>query len=108
MWEFLWFINRTTKEKDGVGIVPGGKPIKYSEIASALGVCEKTVAHNCHRLSREGYIRMDRTPHGFQIRVAKSKKFAFKRQEGNFQSQGQRVEESFQSEWKEASDAKRY
>ena len=103
IWEFAWLIDRTTREEDGVGIVLGGKPIKYSEIASDLGTSERTAAENCRRLAKEGYIRLDQTPHGNRFWVAKSKKFTWKRQEETFQPKEERVEESFQSGRKETS-----
>ncbi len=97
IWEFAWLIDRTTKEEDGVGIVLGGKPIKYSEIASDLGISKRTAAENCRRLAKEGYIRLDQAPHGNKFWVAKSKKFTWKRQEESFLPQGERQEETFQS-----------
>ncbi len=103
IWEFAWLIDRTTKEEDGFGIVLGGTPIKYSEIASGLGISERTVAENCRRLAREGYIKMKPTPYGAQILIAKSKKFAFRRQEESFLPQGERQEESFLPGRKKAS-----
>ena len=54
LWEFLWMIARTTKEKqdDGEtwGIVLGGKPIKLTEIAEELGSSEHTVKKNIAKL----------------------------------------------------------
>ena len=103
IWEFAWLIDHTTREEDGVGIVLGGKPIKYSEIASDLGISERTAAENCRRLAKEGYIRLDQAPHGNRFWVAKSKKFTWKRQEESYQSGGERVEESFHPGRKKAS-----
>jgi hypothetical protein len=79
VWEFLWFIDRTTSEGDGYGIVLGGQPVTYARIAQCLGSSERAVRANCQRLKFHGYIRVKRTPHGSQVWVAKSKKFAWKR-----------------------------
>lgn len=79
LWEFLWCISKTTKERAGdgekYGIVLGGKPIKYSDIASDLGVSAVTVKRNMNRLKKHGYIEMKRAPYGEIITVRNSKKF---------------------------------
>ena len=46
---------------------------------------------------------MDRTPYGFRIYVAKSKKFAFRRPEESFLSQSKRPEGTFPPDRKKAS-----
>jgi DNA-binding MarR family transcriptional regulator len=79
LWEFLWCISSTTKEQeeDGetVGIVLGGKPVSYNEVAKELGGSKSTVKRNFERLEEYGYIRTKRTPYGHVIKVRKSKKF---------------------------------
>ena len=102
IWEFFWFIDHTTEEADGVGKVLGGKPITYADLAADLGVSQRTVAEHCKRLAREEYIRMNRTPYGFQVQVLKSKKFFQKRVEETCRSGGERVEEIGRSEWKKS------
>ena len=94
LWEFECLIDKITEEENGWGKVLGGKPISYSEIAKDLGVSERTVAANCRRLEKEGYIRMDLAPHGNKFWVAKSKKFTWKRSEESCLPQGERSEES--------------
>ncbi len=74
-WEFLWCLDRITKEKEGVGIVLGGKPVTYAEIAQDFGVSEKTIQRHMERLTREGYITGILTPRGYSLRVANSCKF---------------------------------
>lgn len=87
LWEFLWMIARTTKEKqdDGEtwGIVLGGKPIKLTEIAEELGSSEHTVKKNIAKLKKYNYIESTRAPYGEIFRVRKSKKFINKRQTKN-------------------------
>jgi hypothetical protein len=75
LWEFLWCIDKTTKEKDGVGIVYGGKPVTFAEIAEDLGVSEKTIQRHIDRLAWANYIELILTPRGQQIRVLNSCKF---------------------------------
>lgn len=79
LWEFLWFISKTTKEvhEDGemIGIVLGGRPIKVSEIAEESNVSERTVTRNITRLKKYDYIKTKRTPYGEIFYVRNSKKF---------------------------------
>lgn len=81
LWEFLWCISKTTKEKvsDGEkqGIVLGGKPIKHEDIADDLGVSAITVQRNMSRLKKHGYIETKRAPYGEIITVRNSKKFRY-------------------------------
>ena len=103
VWEFAWLVDRTTLERDGFGVVLGGKPITYGEIARDLGLSVRTVQENCHTLKDEGYIDMKRTPYGIKFLVAKSKKFAALRTEETFRSDGRRPAEFFRSNKKEPS-----
>jgi DNA-binding transcriptional regulator YhcF (GntR family) len=79
LWEFLWLISKTTKEidKNGekTGIVLGGRPIKFSEIADDIGSSESTVKRNIARLKEQNYIEVKRAPYGDIYFVKKSKKF---------------------------------
>lgn len=94
LWEFLWFISRTTKEfqegEEKLGIVLGGKPIKVKEIAEELGISERTVKRNVFRLKQEGYIESKRAPYGEIYHVRKSKKFKEKRSAKNGTSKKER------------------
>ena len=75
LWEFLWCIDKVTKEKQGVGIVYGGKPVTFAEIAEDLGVSEKTIQRHIDRLAGANYLEPILTPRGQQIRVLNSCKF---------------------------------
>ncbi|MGY3716758.1 DnaD domain protein [Sutcliffiella cohnii] len=79
LWEFLWFISKTTRDvaedDETWGIVLGGKPIKQSEIAEEMGVSESTVKRNIARLKQYGYVEAKRAPYGEIYRVRNSKKF---------------------------------
>lgn len=87
IWEFLWFISKTTKEfqegDETLGIVLGGKPIKHSEIAEELGISESTVKRNVNRLKINHYIESKRAPYGEIYIVKNSKKFKTKRKVKN-------------------------
>jgi DNA-binding Lrp family transcriptional regulator len=76
LWEFLWLIDKVTREEDGRGLVLGGKPITCAEIAEDLGVSERSVSTALQRLRGAGYIETHRRPVGVAIVVLKSKKRA--------------------------------
>lgn len=75
LWEFLWCIDAITKEKDGIGLVLGGAPIKLKRIAGDLKADKETVRRHLKDLADENYIRVRRTPYGQVIEVLNSKKF---------------------------------
>lgn len=94
IWVFLWCLDAITEEKDGVGLIHGGAPVKIRTIAEALGFDGWTVRHHLHRLTQGGYIRRRRTPYGYVLTVANSRKFgiwhAHERSGENPQSQDKR------------------
>ena len=76
LWEFAWCIDRVTEERDGIGIVLGGAPVRLKTIADALrGSKKETVRRHMDRLEEQGYIRRRRTPYGHVIEVLNSRKF---------------------------------
>ena len=75
IWEFLWCLDAITNEKDGVGLVHGGAPVKIERIAADLKVDEKTVRLNLQKLAREGYLKLRRTAYGYVVHVLNSFKF---------------------------------
>lgn len=79
VWEYLWCLDRITKERNGVGIVLGGKPVNSVEIAKSFGVGEKTVRLHLDRLEDGQYIQRTLTPRGYSIRVLNSDKFGKKK-----------------------------
>jgi DNA-binding MarR family transcriptional regulator len=85
LWEFIWLINKVTKEENGSGLVLKGKPIKVEEISEDLKRTYKTVWRNLKKLETGGYINLKRCPYGFVITVNNSKKFA-ERVDKNVQS----------------------
>jgi hypothetical protein len=77
LWEFAWCIDKITKERDGVGLVLGGFPVKLSAIVGALkGSNRETVRRHMNKLEEEKYIRRRRTPYGHVIEVLNSRKFS--------------------------------
>jgi hypothetical protein len=76
LWEFAWCIDRITEERDGVGIVLGGSPVKLRAIVDALkGSSKETVRRHMDSLEEENYIRRRRTAYGHVIEVLNSRKF---------------------------------
>lgn len=75
LWEFIWLINKVTKEVDGIGIVLNGKPIKVKEICMDLEREYKAVWRHLKTLESEGYINLKRCPFGFLVTINNSKKF---------------------------------
>jgi DnaD/phage-associated family protein len=94
LWEFLWFISKTTREfqegEELLGIVLGGVPIKYIDIAKDLGASESTVKKHVAKLKKYQYIESKRTPYGEIYYVKNSKKFKKNRQTKNGLSENER------------------
>ncbi len=82
LWEFAWCIDRITEERDDIGIVLGGSPVKLRTIVDALkGSRKETVRRHMDSLERENYIRRRRTPFGHVIEVLNSRKFGIWKKE---------------------------
>jgi hypothetical protein len=76
LWEFAWCIDAVTAERDGMGVVLGGSPVKLGVIVKAInGRSKETVRRHLKRLANEKYIRIRRTPYGQVIEVFNSCKF---------------------------------
>jgi hypothetical protein len=81
-WEFAWCIDKVTEERDGVGIVLGGAPVKVPTIVADLkGSRRETVRRHMDVLESENYIRRRRTPYGHVIEVLNSRKFGIWKRE---------------------------
>jgi len=78
LWEFLWCIDRTTTEENGIGWVLGKKPITLDEIAKTLGDSRRTTQRHLEVLKEQGYITIKRASKGLIIGVLKSKKWSGK------------------------------
>jgi hypothetical protein len=79
IWEFLWCIDRVTREEvddngERWGLVLGGVPIKYDRVALDLKSSEQTVKRNMQILKEQQYISSVRASRGQILKVAKNKK----------------------------------
>jgi hypothetical protein len=75
LWVYLWCLDRITTEESGIGFVLGGSVVSAQRIAVDLQDSERTVRRHLERLARDEYIELKRSPYGFVITVANSKKF---------------------------------
>jgi hypothetical protein len=82
IWLFLYFIDRTTKERPNKhnpdeieGWVYGKMPLTLPRMASETGLPVRTISAHLLRLECHGYIRTVRAPHGLIILVQKSGKW---------------------------------
>lgn len=94
LWVFLWLLDRTTLERDGWGIVLGGKPVRDEEIATCFGFHRNKTANHRRRLLRSRYIEATRTPYGFVYRVRNSRKFGIWGKKRSTESGGSVTERS--------------
>ena len=78
IWVFLWCIDRITREKDGIGIVYGGAPIKIRQMAEDLDFSYRTIERHFEILESGRYVTRKRTPCGYVVHVSKSLKFGAK------------------------------
>ena len=75
VWLFMWLLDKMTSiNEQGIGLVLGGKPIKYSEVKDDLGISEKTYNRWVNQLRIKKYINTKRTPYGLILSVNKAKK----------------------------------
>ena len=111
VWEFLWCLDRITQDRDDVGIVNGGAPVKAERIARNLKVSTRTIKQNLRRLTTEGYLKLRRTPYGNVIQVMNSLKFGIwaphKRSEESIPSGHREVKTSSPPEVKTSSLTKK-
>ena len=76
LWEFIWLIDKVTLEKNGIGYVLRGKPIKVEDICNFLERSYHTVYRHLKLLEDFGYINIKKAPYGIIITVNNSKKFS--------------------------------
>jgi len=75
VWLFMWFLDKMTSiSEEGIGLVLGGKPIKYKEVYKDLGISIRTYVRWLNKLKKAKYINVKRTPYGCVISVNKAKK----------------------------------
>lgn len=75
VWLFMWLEDKVTaKNASGDGVVLGGKPVKYSEIKSELGISQDVYTRWIDLLESYPYIEAKRAPYGIIFKVLNSKK----------------------------------
>lgn len=75
IWLFMWLEDKVTSiDTHGDGVVLGGKEIKYSEVATELGVSQDIYTRWVGILIGYPYIKATRAPHGIVFKVLKTKK----------------------------------
>src|ERR1700730_120180 len=67
IWEFLWCIDRVTRDENGEGIVLGGAPVTVGKMARELGEHPNSARSHLDDLEKERYIVRTRTPYGYTI-----------------------------------------
>lgn len=75
IWLYMWLIDKMTSiNEKNIGLVLGGKSIKYEEIKKDLGISKNTLTRWTKILLKYPYIITIRTPYGTVYKVLKAKK----------------------------------
>lgn len=75
VWLYMFLIDKITGITDQeVGIVLGGRPVKYEEIKAELGISKNTYTRWIHSLETYPYIETTLAPYGTIFRVFKAHK----------------------------------
>lgn len=75
VWLYMWLIDHITSvTEEEIGVVLGGKPVKYQEVNTDLGISQDTYTRWIGRLLKYPYIQITRTPRGISFRVIKAYK----------------------------------
>ncbi len=93
IWVFLWCIDRITREKDGVGIVYGGAPVRIRQMVEDLDFSYHTIERHFKILESGRYVARKRTPCGYVIHVSKSLKFRTEKRLGGSSRNGKSLGE---------------
>jgi hypothetical protein len=77
LWLYTYLLDRQTRgiDKDGLGQVAGGAPIRDSDIGSTIGSSVRTISRWRQRLRKHTYIKARRTPFGYCYAITKPKKW---------------------------------
>jgi len=79
IWEFLWCIDKTTLEENGVGWVLGKHAVAIDLIAHDLSESRRTAQYHLETLKEHKYIVVNRVKTGLVIGVLKSKKWSVRK-----------------------------
>ncbi len=75
LWLYLWLLDKMTSISEaGTGKVLGGKPVRYEDVKTDLGLSRTTYARYICTLRDAGYVSTLRTPYGLVITVHKATK----------------------------------
>lgn len=75
VWFYMWLIDKMTSiSEEGVGLVLGGRPVKFEEVKKELGISQNTYTRWIDRLLKYPYIMATLTPYGYVYKVLKAKK----------------------------------
>lgn len=78
VWLYMWLLDKMTSiSEEGIGLIWGGKPIKYQDVAKELGgnvMSERTYSRWVTTLKKFGYINTKRTAYGLIFSVYKAYK----------------------------------
>jgi hypothetical protein len=75
VWLYMWLIDHITSVSEaGVGLVLGGKPVKFEEVKKELGISPDTYTRWIDKLAEYPYIKATRTPYGIVFQVLKAHK----------------------------------
>jgi len=75
LWEFIWLVNKVTKEEDGIGYVLRGTPVKINDICNDLKRSYWGVYKHLQQLKKYKYINIKKAPYGIIVTINNSKKF---------------------------------
>ncbi len=92
VWLYMWLIDHITSiTEEGVGVVLGGKPVKFEEVKKDLGMSADTYTRWLDKLLEYPYIEAVRTPYGMSFKVFKAYKQFGKRIRKNAESNSAEV-----------------
>lgn len=80
LWLYTYLLDRQTRrlDKDGLGQVAGGVPIRDADISGTIGSSRRTIIRWRDTLLLHGYVTARRTPYGHVYAIAKPKKWSQK------------------------------
>ena len=75
VWLYMWLVDKMTSVgEDGVGLVLGGRPVKFEEVRAELGISKNTYTRWIDKLVAYPYILVTVAPHGIVYKVLKAHK----------------------------------
>lgn len=82
VWLYMFLVDKMTSiSEEGIGRVLGGRPVKYEEIKTELGISRRTYVRWIAQLLKYPYIETTVAPYGIIFRVLKAYKRFSRKQE---------------------------